>query len=318
MPRNQAKHLFGPRALAEHDRPAVEVEALNARTGERQVVGDRQHQQQYEIAGDPAHLRGGLGVVGVVIVRARNELGHAGGAARELEDAGVFRVGRKAGKRTASAPRRPLDQVRERQFAGAGRAQHNAELEARACVGDARDHRTEREIALALGIDARHRLRDVDELAHLAVAVGRKRRDRDRADLLQGEIEDHELSHVGQLQHDPVERLEAERGQVAREVVTLAIDVRIGEAPLAVDQRETIGKPLEHRRELGRQRLVLPVAARAVALGVLGRKFDDAVQHCSSRRIVSRCSARHTAHPRPMVQFSNVLNIESSKGHWAV
>ena len=99
----------------------------------------------------------------------------------------------------------------------------------------------------------------------LVVAVRGERGDRDAADLLQREIENHELGDVGQRRHDAVERLQPELEQVEREIVGEAVELAIGVAPLAIDERDPVGEGLEHHREFLGQRLVLPIALGAVA-----------------------------------------------------
>ena len=121
----------------------------------------------------------------------------------------------------------------------------------------------------------------------------RQRRDRDRADFLQREIEDHELGDVRQLQHDAIERPQAKLEQIEREVVAQAVDVGVTIPSLAVDQRDTAGVAFKDGRELRRQGLILPIAARAIAGRIFGGKRDHAVQHGSSQRIfLSVCSDR--------------------------
>jgi hypothetical protein len=123
--------------------------------------------------------------------------------------------------------------------------------------------------------------------------VRRQCRDRDRADFLQRKIEDHEFGDVRQLQHDPVERAQAKRDEIEREVVAQAVDVGVAIPPLAINQRDSAGVARKDGRKLGRQGLVLPVTARSIALRILGGKRNDAVQHGSSQRIfLSVCSDR--------------------------
>ena len=73
--------------------------------------------------------------------------------------------------------------------------------------------------SLPPGYDAGDRAGELHELAELSVAVVRQRDDRDRADLLQREVEEHELGAVRQLHDHAVERAQAEVEQVEREPV---------------------------------------------------------------------------------------------------
>ena len=165
----------------------------------------------------------------------------------------------------------------------AGFAQHQAQLQAGLLGLHTVDDRREAELAALFAHRGRvHRaagLRQAHELAQLRVAVRHQRRDRDAAELLQREVQHHELGHVGQGGHDAVQRLEAQLEQVERQVAADGIELRIGVAALAIDQRGALGITLEHGGELLRQRLVAPVALGAVARGVVLGKGHESFQH---------------------------------------
>ena len=130
-----------------------------------------------------------------------------------------------------------LDQRRRARRSPAGASPSTiACLSAGLSLPDALDHRGVVEIARAVGSDARRRAGELDELADLGEAMRDQRRDRDRADLLQREIEDHELGDVRELHDDAVERLQAELEQVQREVRREAVEFGVGDSDaVAVD-----------------------------------------------------------------------------------
>src|SRR5206468_1928102 len=57
------------------------------------------------------------------------------------------------------------------------------------------------------------------------------------------------------------------------------IDIRVGVGAVAVDERDSLRVLPEHRGEFLRQRLALPIAFGAIALGKFRRKWNDALQH---------------------------------------
>src|SRR5581483_6423442 len=272
MPFHQLEDLFRARAGRQDHLAALKEVALDAGAGQRQVVRDRQREQEHRVARDAAHRRGGLRVVRVVVVRARDELRNTGRPARELEDAGIGRIDFYRFQAFERKPRRLFNELFQL-WKGDAKSQRR--------IADfyPLDHGLEIEVALALGIDAGARAGKLDELVDLGEAVRDERGDRDAGDLLQREVEQHELGAVRQRGHDAVEGLQAELEQVQRQVVGEAVDLRIGVLPLAVDQRDAIPVFLEDGGKFLGQALVLPVALLAVALRELRRKRNDARQH---------------------------------------
>ena len=69
------------------------------------------------------------------------------------------------------------------------------------------------------------------------------------ADLLAGEVDRHELGPVGQLDHHPVERLDAQIHQADGQTLGLLPRLRVGQPVSAVDERllvrVDIGRPVE-------------------------------------------------------------------------
>ena len=275
---DQPEHVLRPRGGREHDFAALEEIALDAGAGERQVVRDGQREQQHRILRHAAHRRSGLRVVGVVVVRARYQLRDAGRAAGELEDARIGRRDADGGEPRLGQRRRPLEQFLQQ-------GQRDAVPEGAALGTDALDHRLELEIPLALRVDAGAGAGELHELADFRVAMRHQRGDRDGADLLQREVEQHEFGDVGQRRHHAVERLEPQLEEVQRQVVGDAVQVGVGELALAVDQRDAVRVFAEHRGEFLRERLVLPIALGAIARGEFGREGHyTGKRHAFSRK----------------------------------
>ena len=82
---DQRAHVFRLGAGADHDFAPLEKKSLDPGAGQRQVVRDGQNEQQNRIAVISHTCRGDFGIVGVVVVRARNQLGNARGAAGKLK-----------------------------------------------------------------------------------------------------------------------------------------------------------------------------------------------------------------------------------------
>jgi hypothetical protein len=72
---------------------------------------------------------------------------------------------------------------------------------------------------------------------------------RDRTDLLAGEIDRHKLGPIGQLDHHPVEGLDAQVHEADGQALGILPDLAVGESGLRVDKslfvRVDIGCPVE-------------------------------------------------------------------------
>jgi acetyl esterase/lipase len=92
VPLDEWEDLGASDARVQHNPRSREPEALQARTGQRQVVGDREDVEQAVAVTHVAHRQGEPGVELVVVVRPRDQLRDAGGASRELEHRRVVGV----------------------------------------------------------------------------------------------------------------------------------------------------------------------------------------------------------------------------------
>ena len=208
---------------------------------------------------------------------ARDQLGDAGGAARQLEQRGVARVDGDGVQIALRTFRRRLDQLGQRDEAFRRVAQHDGVLQVRRLGADAADHLGEAEIAVRVGRHRRHRLRRLHEEADLAEAVGRQGQHGDGADLLQREVEIDELDDVGHLHDQPVAGRDAEIEQVEREAGGAVVELAEADGAGRVAQRDAIGEALAPGLEHGAERLVAPIALGPVRRGERRRKRDDTI-----------------------------------------
>ena len=269
----------GARTGRQHHGGAVEQIALQAGTGERQVVRDRQHDQQARIGRHFGFPRRLFRIIRIVVVAARDQLRDPGGAAGKLEHRGIGRIDLDRGELRGVEGRRPLHQLMQRQRIP-GRFAHDDEmLQLAALRLHPHCHVAVVEAADRVGYDAGGRARQRDELADLGEAVGDQRGDRDTAGLLQRHIENGEFPDIRELDHHPVQRLQAQLHKVERQVGRQPVELAIGVLAGLVDDRHPVGESFQAGLQLVAQRAVLPVALVAVELLIFGGKGDDAFQH---------------------------------------
>lgn len=263
----------------QHHPAAVQQRAQQARAGEREVVSEGQRGEVDRVGSERADLGAAAGVVDVVVVRAGDELGQPGGPAGEQED----------GDRAAVRPVRvhgcPV-------LGGAGRgaqlpqvhgvvagfvAEYEDVLKGGRVVGDLDGHR----LVVVVLEDVRHRdghgLAVLDEVADLVSAVSGQCHHRDDAEAQTCVCEDHELGGVGELHHEPVVRVEPERGQAQGHGVRPFGELPVGQPPVAVDERDRVGGGVGGGVEPVADGVTFPVALRGVALGVFRGPGDSTV-----------------------------------------
>ena len=210
VPLDQLEHVPRPGAGAEHHRPAGQQEALQAGAAERQVVLDRQHVQQHVAHADLARRRGDLGVVQVVVVGARDQLGDPGRAPGQQEQRRVGRVDADLLQRLAAGPRFARKQVLQphepRVVRRLIKSLYEAEPQVRAVGHDVGGHGREVEAARGgrhrQGLSPRYRR----ELGDLPPAVPGQGEHRGGPDAQQREVQVGEHRGVRQLDDDPVQR----------------------------------------------------------------------------------------------------------------
>src|SRR4030095_7209053 len=107
----------------------------------------------------------------------------------------------------------------------------------------------------------------------------RQRHDRDAAELLQGKIEIGKFDAIRQLHDHPVERFKAFIEQIQGDASSALIELSIGDRLFTIDDRHSIGVPLENFFESFAQRTIFPITLGAVSRGKFGGKSNDAVYH---------------------------------------
>ena len=282
MSLNQRKHLARAGVAMQNHRRALEHEALNARTRQGQVVGNRQHQQQHRIRADLHHFSGDLGVVGVIVVGAGNQLGDAGGAARQLKNAGIGGVDGDVAPIICRSLGGLVNQRAQIMLAGPGLAQHQAQLQTRLGCLHPVDHGAKGKVARTVRINATSGLRQLGELADFGKPVGDQRGNRDAADFLQRKVQNHKLSHIGQGGHHAVQGLEPQVHQVERQIAAQAVDIGVGVLALTVDQGHARAMLAKHIIKLIAQGAVFPIAFGPVLGRIFGRERNKTFQHIES------------------------------------
>src|ERR1700680_1755314 len=109
--------------------------------------------------------------------------------------------------------------------------------------------------------------------------MARQSRNRNAPNLLQGKIQNNKLGHVWQLHHDAIQSLKAEIEKIQGKIVGKAIEFRICNGSLTIDERNAIRVTFEHDSKFFRQRLICPVTSLTIAASKFGRKRNYAFQH---------------------------------------
>ena len=261
---------------------------------------DRQHDQQRIVGTDVYHRRRRLRVVDVIVVEPRDQLGHARGAARELEHGGIHRVDRDF----AQCSRRYARLVCEapcqgdgvlRRFAG-----HHDVAQRRALALDPPGQLDEIEVAGAVGDHVRDRLGQLDVILDLAVAVRRQRHDGNRAHPLEREVDVDELGNVGKLDDHAIERTNLQCEEVPSQPLDASGQLAVRDPLGSGDQSHSVGESREDILEHTGQRAIFPVALGSIACDEFRRERDDAVKrHRSREALQQRSACTGTTEQRP-------------------
>src|SRR6185295_2817893 len=161
------------------------------------------------------------------VVRARDQLRHAGGTTGQQEQSGVGRIDLDARKIGWVARALAADQFVERNKTRWRLAEDDGVLKRWLLFADARDQITEIKVAMPVGSDRADGARNLNELADLQIAMRRQRHHRDGAYFLEREIEISELHTVRELDHETIERVDAEIEQVQSKIGGACIQLRV-------------------------------------------------------------------------------------------
>ena len=213
---------------------------------------------------------------------ARDKLRDAGRAARKLEERGIGGIDRDRRRAPiASTRRRALDQVGQRH-------RSRPAPRPRRCDVSGTDAAPAMRATMAVksksrcrsGVTRRDRLAELHELADLAKAMARKRRDRNGADLLQREIEDRRTQP-----RSAAERTTRSSGFKPRSSRLSARLVEAGRARRTVNERSpsmiaTRGPECVRRPPRIPRAAIDPASSRwRDSARRIGRKGNDAFQH---------------------------------------
>ena len=238
---DQVEHVVRARTGAENDACALHHETLHAGAGQRQVMADRQEQQQAAILKYLGILRRELRIEPVIVMGPRDQLRHTGCPARELEDRGISRIDLDRIENICGGNRFAVHQFGEGQKPVRRVAINNSLCHAGVFRLNARNHRRELEITLTVRRDTHLRLGDLRELAELVIAMRRQGADRNGADFLKRKIEIRKLDHVRQHDHHAVKRPQAQVPQVQSQLLRRSINLGIGDRHVSVDDRNAVG-----------------------------------------------------------------------------
>ncbi len=285
LPLDERERRLRAGIRGDHDGPPGHEGAQHTGAGEGEVEPDRQHRQVDGPLVEGADPGTGAGVVGVVVVRPRDELGQAGGAAGQQQqgDVGGVRSAVVGARRGRSARRR---RGGRRGTAGHGRrggpqCVERDEAVLRTRIAD-HDDRPERAVppllrpylahqlpvvepGVPVGHHTGHRTRHAHQMTDLPAPVAGHGVHRDRPEALQSEPGEDELGAVGELDDDAVTPLDAEPPQSVGDAVGLGVQIGIGPPPVPVDQGDTVSMVGARLTQASTEGDPLPVADGPVA-----------------------------------------------------
>ena len=255
----------------QHDHPAAgQDRADDARTGHGVTVGEGKHGQVDRVLVHAAQHRRAGGHVGVVVVRARDDLrstGRAAGQQVERHRGGTRRLGRRQG----SPVRRGAESVDIHVGRRDGAASHHDDDRTPQLGGDLRRHPLMVEIGRLTGDDQRAGAGTLHQGEDLDFPVGRKRHQWDDPGTETGEQQDDELPAVRQLQDEAVAGFQPEGTESRGSGVDPAEELGEGQPGAVLDQAGRLGGSVDPGLQVLADGPAGPVAALAVGHGWLGR-----------------------------------------------
>src|SRR5580700_4603996 len=188
---NERTYIRGLRAAAQHDFPAMEHETLNSGTCQRQIMCDRQRDEQDGLAAYTANGCGGLRIVRIIVVGARNQFRNTGGATRKLKNRWIVRVDGYLRELRSRERSQRANHFRKRHQPVRGRSQNNSALQTRTFSPNSLNHFGVIEIAVAARHNASRGAGKSHELADLPVTVARQSRNRNASNFLNSKIQNY-------------------------------------------------------------------------------------------------------------------------------
>lgn len=286
LPFDEGEGRLRARVRRDHHGSAGHEGAQHAGAGEGEVEAEGQDRQVHGPCVECADVGAGAGVVGVVVVRARDELGQARGAAgeqQEGEGAGVRVAGAgvEAGRVRAVRPQRVKgDDVLVR-----ARVTDHDDVAQRAARPQLCAYLTHQltviEPGVPIGHHTGHGTRQPYQVADLPAPVPGHGVHRHRPEPLQPEPDEHELGAVGELDHHPVAPPDPQSAQSGGDAVGLRVELRVGPAPVAVDHRDALRVCGARLPQTGTEGDALPVSGGPVARRFRLRPGRLSVRHGS-------------------------------------
>ncbi len=254
----------------------------HSRCAQREVVRGRQADHVHGV-GPPSQRTGALaGVVRVVGMRARNELGDAGGAARQQHERHVEGIGAMRAQRRFAIHRlgRTLQPRPDVADARVGAVPGGDQVLQCRCAGlHLFRHGHVVEAAEAGRNKVRRRTGHRREMPDLRAPVSGQAQDGNDADLVEREEDEHELPDVRQLNQDDVARSQAAPDQLDGEPVGETVDLLVRQPAITVRQEDAVRMRARSLLDRLRERSGLPPAVADIASGKLRRPWRTPFEH---------------------------------------
>ena len=215
-------------------------------------------------AGDRAALPA---IIDIIVVRARDELRQARRSARQQHERDFIgrrgEAGEDAGVVVAAAVMRK--QVAQRYLIGTRVSEHEHPAQRRRQAGHFGGEQSIVVAAPAVGHHITYRIGVGKNVRDFFASMCRQCQHRDHADAQQREQRDDKLDRVGQLEHHAIKRPKSKIDQTAGQPVDRAGELRIGQAPRALHQRDTVGRGGDRAEQHAVERYVSPITLPPVA-----------------------------------------------------
>ncbi len=270
LPLDEGERRLRAGVGCDHDGSPGREGAQHPGAGEGEVEPEGQHRQVHGPRVERADLGAGARVVGVVVVRARDELRESrrpAGQQQESDVGGVRPAVVGAGD-GGEGRGRPQRLEGDEAVVGSGITDHD-DMPQRAVSPLLRPHLAHQspvvEPGVPVGHDTGHGTRDTHQMADLPAPVARHGVHRNGTEPLQPEPDQQELRAVGELHDHAVAPAHPESAQSAGDTVRLGVELSVGPPPIAVDQGDALPVAGRSRAQTRAEGHSLPVAGGSVA-----------------------------------------------------
>ncbi len=285
-----------------HRRPDIEGAQITRRA-HREVMRRRQGRQIDAGRAQFRDHRAFAHAVQIVVVRARDQLGKAGRAARNLQEGHIGRIGVLGRQRR----RIGAEGVERSELLRLAHHDHMAQFGNLGLNGAGQDPVVE--ALMSVGHDIGRGLGPAQEVNDLGRAVRGQRIDGDQLGPEQTEDHAEELGQVRQLHHDPVARLQPQRQEPGSGRLGLFQQFAIGPALVHADHGDGVGGRLDAIAQQLGEGFAAPIALGAIK----GRQIvrPDLLQG-NHTLASSTPRARRTAWNLPDVSSASAAGSEPS------